>query len=185
MPSLYRFTYRVAYLISLPLKKIIKTERGFQLTDRMVEHLPLPYISIPWIYQGIWRELLLHPLHELVNIPHYVSCDLEGIIYQLIANQVNEEDNDSSQFVSEEDEASRQYDAYLRNIEAERQRQVDADWAFYILEQDRAYREAVEASWAEGEPDDAEWPDYEEEEEEPTYTQVWYTESPGGHNYWE
>lgn len=151
MPSLYRFTYRVAYLISLPLKKIIKTERGFQLTERMVEHLPLPYISIPWIYQGIWRELLLHPLHELVNIPHYVSCDLEGIIYQLIANQVNEEDNDSSQFVSEEDEASRQYDAYLRNIEAERQRQVVEAWkayGAYLREIEEARLRQAEADWA-------------------------------------
>lgn len=89
------------------------------------------------------------------------------------------------QFVSEKDMAWDAFGEYLREKEEERLHQADADWALHILAQDRAYREAVEASWPEDETDDAKCPDGEGEEEPPYYTQVWYTESPGGHNYYE
>lgn len=88
-------------------------------------------------------------------------------------------------FVSEEYMAWQQYCKSLDEIETKRQGEKEAAWTLHQLAQDRAYRKAVEASWSEDKPDDAEWPDYKEEEEEPTHTQVWYTESPGGHNYYE
>jgi hypothetical protein len=68
----------------------MKSEKGFEFTGRIHDNLHrVPHISIHWIYQGIWREKLLSPIHDLINMPHYVAQDLEDELFALFVNQAH------------------------------------------------------------------------------------------------
>lgn len=93
MPISYRLSRKIAQALSIVFKLLMKSERGFEFAGGIHDNLHrVPHISIRWIYQGVWREKLLNPIHELINLPHYVAQDLEDELFLLFVDQAHLED---------------------------------------------------------------------------------------------